>query len=109
MGNCCAAAKPDQDDVERGGQETAGDSSPIQKVKPTPETMGNCCAAAKPDQDDVERGGQETAGDSSPIQKVNPDEKEAEELARIKAKKKAQQNMDSLAGACHMASRCSIM
>jgi len=67
--------------------------------------MGNCCAAAKPDQDDVERGGQETAGDSSPIQKVNPDEKEAEELARKKAKK----NMDSLAGACHMASRCSIM
>jgi hypothetical protein len=34
MGNCCAAAKPDQDDVERGGQETAGDSSPIQKVNP---------------------------------------------------------------------------
>ena len=32
MGNCCAAAKPDQDDVERGGQETTGDSSPIQKV-----------------------------------------------------------------------------
>jgi hypothetical protein len=38
MGNCCAAAKPDQDDVERGGQETAGDSSPIQKVNPDEKT-----------------------------------------------------------------------